>query len=741
MKTIPTPFHVYAEACGDHGKAWLRTINAGSETSSAELLIIGQIGASYWEDDGVRENEFRQALASIPVGRKITIGINSEGGSVQDGLGIFNAIRARKEDITCRIDGYACSIASVIAVAGGRTISPRTSVWMIHDPWSFCQGNSDDMRKAADMLDTHAETLVAAYKEKTGKDDKEIRDAMKRETWMSGDAAKSWGLVDETNDGTAALAHWKPSENQRTRIPAAVLNLITAASRESAQTKEDTMNRKAILALLAKHGAQVAADATDEALLAELNKLVEAKKIDAKEREAVTAKAPEPNAEIHALNERVAAFERENKRIREERDAERRQNIERDVDSCVEEGRIPVSARDSWVDRIVAEGAKALTELRSYAARTPGARPIITVGDGATTDVLSRAIVSARAPMLSWRRGNSVSGEARREAAYATERLVRKHRDQLVLAVSTNTIDSDLQRTVILSDMLRAFKRRIVPLGVFSTVYNNVPLRTEGGTAKVAVPYFALSTTASDNFEAATGYDVEMDTNDGAKDVTIDKRKYQQFSYSSETLSRQPYFNATMHLMLKAEQLAIDVWTDVLSLVTLANYGAAAKITPASAFDTDDVADLHGTAVAADWPDMGRSLVIDSSYETNLLKVPGLVNVEKAGTENALRNGSIGRLMSFDVISSPRVPSNSENLTGFITMPSAMVVATAPVEPAPGVRNLLVSYDLVMDPDTGIGFTYRHGGNDVLDRDYHVVEAAYGYALGETAALERITSA
>ena len=51
------------------------------------------------------------------------------------------------------------------------------------------------------------------------------------------------------------------------------------------------------------------------------------------------------------------------------------------------------------------------------------------------------------------------------------------------------------------------------------------------------------------------------------------------------------------------------------------------------------------------------------------------------------------------------------------------------------------SYDLVMDPDTGVGFSYRHGGNDTLDRDYHVIEAAYGFAKGEGAALKRITSA
>jgi hypothetical protein len=67
-------------------KSWLSVVNAGSDNQSAELLIIGQIGASWWEDSGVKEKEFRAALATLPVGRKVTIGINSEGGSVKDGL-------------------------------------------------------------------------------------------------------------------------------------------------------------------------------------------------------------------------------------------------------------------------------------------------------------------------------------------------------------------------------------------------------------------------------------------------------------------------------------------------------------------------------------------------------------------------------------------------------------------------------------------------------------------------------
>jgi hypothetical protein len=351
---------------------------------------------------------------------------------------------------------------------------------------------------------------------------------------------------------------------------------------------------------------------------------------------------------------------------------------------------------------------------------------------------IKAAVRVARAPIESWMLGNDESPSDMAAAAMRVQRIVRENRD--LLAASTNTIDSDLQRNVLLSDQLFAFKRRIINLGAFTTRFHNVPVRTQGGTNKVAVPYYPLSTTASEDFDLSTGYDTEVDTEEGAIVITLNKRKYQRFSYSSETASRQPAFSAQAHLQRKAEQLGLDVWLDVLSLITEANFGAPVKTTAAAGFDIEDVIDLRETADKADWPEVGRSLVIDPTYQGNMLKsTPTLMSVSDAGTSETLRDGTVGRLSGFNLLANPRVPDNSEALAGFICTASAIVVATAPVIPAPGVRNRLVSYDLVIDPDTGIGFSYRHGGDDVLDRDHHIIECAYGYAKGEAAALKRIT--
>lgn len=235
---------------------WLKVVNAGSDTQPAEILIDDVIGKSYWDNSGVGERDFKAALSMIPKGRKITIGINSEGGSVKDGLGIYHAIRARKDDVTCRNDGCAWSIASVILVAGGRTICPKASTVMIHDPWTYCQGNADEMRRAAEGLDANAKALVAAYAERTGRPEDEIRDAMKRESWFTGEEAKAWGLSDDVTDEPVTVARGPRDHlGEFQNIPDRIRNLIRASAKPIASPPEEQpkaeQRMKLLLAALA----------------------------------------------------------------------------------------------------------------------------------------------------------------------------------------------------------------------------------------------------------------------------------------------------------------------------------------------------------------------------------------------------------------------------------------------------------------------------------------------------------
>jgi hypothetical protein len=348
---------------------------------------------------------------------------------------------------------------------------------------------------------------------------------------------------------------------------------------------------------------------------------------------------------------------------------------------------------------------------------------------------VANGIMKLREPLENWLKGNHVEMSVISASARQIATEIEKHRKGLGTVLNSNTIDPALKRNVILSDFMRAFKRRITLLNAFSTKFNNVPLQ---GTNKVTVPFYDLDTSASKNFACATGYLFDEDTNLGMREVTINKRKYKSMNFQSEVLRRIPYFNPEVAMMLKAEQLALDVWLDVLSIVTAANYGAVVKSVEPAAFDTDDLIDLRNIANKADWPDVGRAAVLSSDHEAALLADDAVKLYMNANSDQALREGATGRLLGFEMFYSPRIPTNSEDLTGFIALPPAIIVATSPIAPAPGVRAQLLSYEVVIDPSTGIAFEYRYGADTWMDADREVVECNYGYAKGNENALKRI---
>jgi hypothetical protein len=297
-----------------------------------------------------------------------------------------------------------------------------------------------------------------------------------------------------------------------------------------------------------------------------------------------------------------------------------------------------------------------------------------------------------------------------------------------------------LQVTEILNAALLAFRKKIIPIRIFANAWrkNQAPL-TRGDTMKV--PYYPLEAVASKDFVPATGYDFTgSGPNVETRDVTINKRKYQPLITSSAELSRYNFDPVKLGTM-KGNRLANDVVTDILSLVTLANYGAAAFTGIASTFDADDVADLQLVCDLADWPAEMRSLVLGSAYNTALVKDNAIQAEYASGTTDPLYEGRMPRLNGFDVFPSNEVPANAQNLVGFAAYPSAILVGFSPIEPADTVKKMLSAYEVVEDPETGIFIEYRAWGDPDLDTHKEVIEVNYGYAKGEAAAIKRMVSA
>lgn len=228
-------------------KSWF-SIKAKAEAKQAEVYIYDEIGG--W---GVTAKDFASALKAIPKDHQINLRINSPGGSIVDGSAIYNLLAERTDKVTTLIDGLAASMASVIALAGSKVLMADNALMMIHDPIGWAFGDSEDMRKTADVLDKFGETIVSAYVKRTGKTEEQVKAAMAEETWFTAKEAKDWGLVDTVTDPIKAAATATPHDLQRFRHPptgaSAKADGDPAANRQNQH--EDPMFENLIKALVA----------------------------------------------------------------------------------------------------------------------------------------------------------------------------------------------------------------------------------------------------------------------------------------------------------------------------------------------------------------------------------------------------------------------------------------------------------------------------------------------------------
>jgi len=179
-----------------------------SATNSKELnmYIYGDVEGDYydwWEDrDVISEtsaNHFKEELSKYPDVANINIYINSYGGSVFEGTAIYSQLKRHSATKTVYVDGFACSIASVIAMAGDKIIMPANTLMMIHSAIVGAFGNAEQLRKAADNLDVIMEGNKQAYLNKSnGKISAEELDQMlKTDTWLTAKQCVEYGFADE----------------------------------------------------------------------------------------------------------------------------------------------------------------------------------------------------------------------------------------------------------------------------------------------------------------------------------------------------------------------------------------------------------------------------------------------------------------------------------------------------------------------------------------------------------------
>ena len=205
--------------------------------SDAECVIdiFDEIGM--W---GVSAKDFAEQLRGVGKIKSLTLNLDSPGGDCNDGLTIYDAIKASGASVTVNVIGLAASMASVIMLAAdaGKIRIYENARVMIHRVTGGAFGNTDDLAAAAQLTKQFEDRIVSLYVARTGKDEAEIRDMMKAQlgTWFFGQEAVDAGFADSVISGVKAKAFKAQWAGLFTMLPAALFKGDEKAIDTAAQT-------------------------------------------------------------------------------------------------------------------------------------------------------------------------------------------------------------------------------------------------------------------------------------------------------------------------------------------------------------------------------------------------------------------------------------------------------------------------------------------------------------------------
>lgn len=177
-----------------------------AEGNAGEVKIYGEIGDNFWKDEEDKSVTTLADLEKFLNENKnlatIDIYINSNGGSIFDGIAMYNVLKRHKAYKRVYVDGFACSIASVIAMVGNKIVMPKTSMMMIHNPWTVAVGNAEELRKIADDLDLMSEVIKNAYLSKANIDEEKLTELMDAESFLTAERCFEYGFCTQLGDET-----------------------------------------------------------------------------------------------------------------------------------------------------------------------------------------------------------------------------------------------------------------------------------------------------------------------------------------------------------------------------------------------------------------------------------------------------------------------------------------------------------------------------------------------------------
>lgn len=165
------------------------------ENEPAHLYILGDIveGAWTWPGEGSPVTLLDKLNESGA--KELICHIDSYGGSTSAGIAMYNMLRNCGVKVTTIAEGFCCSAASLVFMAGEGRIMRGASLLMIHNAWTAAAGNANDLRKTAEDLDKISKTAANIYREHVSLEDGKLEELLAAESWIDPEEAVSWGFA------------------------------------------------------------------------------------------------------------------------------------------------------------------------------------------------------------------------------------------------------------------------------------------------------------------------------------------------------------------------------------------------------------------------------------------------------------------------------------------------------------------------------------------------------------------
>lgn len=201
------------------------------DQKAANINIYGDITSYPWTEKDVSAYNLSKEIEGLDV-EQINVYLNSYGGEVAEGIAIYNSLKRHKAAVKTVCDGMACSIASVIFMAGDERIMNNASLLMIHNAWTYTSGNADQLRKEADDLDKISNLSVKAYMEHTNISEEELKALLDAETFLSPEEALEYGFA-------TTIIGDKKSDKASQSAKKTLQKMILAKALENNENKEE----------------------------------------------------------------------------------------------------------------------------------------------------------------------------------------------------------------------------------------------------------------------------------------------------------------------------------------------------------------------------------------------------------------------------------------------------------------------------------------------------------------------